>query len=200
MNNKIIQILVPAVAVIVIFESIILVTNLEKNSNTTIVDTTPTTTVTQAETKINSFDLVLATDDAEMKVGKSYKVSVKLTAKQNYSLNALDLYVKYNPNAVTVLTPIALKSLGTPALLKVSDKKDVVAVNYLFTDTNGMAFTKDQEEIFLTFTVTPKIVGSSSFEISTGDSEGDSVTMFVDKSTSKSLDFSSNKLEVQFVK
>jgi len=199
MNNKIIQILVPAVAVIVIFESIILVTNLEKNANTAVVsEVTPTTT--EAETKVNSFDLSFSTDSKEMKIGKKYEVSVKLTAKENYNLNALDLYVKYNPNAVTVSGLTSLKSLGTPNLLKVSDKKDVIAVNYLFGEVNGMVFTKDKEEILLTFMVTPKTDGSSSFEISTGDSEGDSVTMFVDKSTSKSLNFSSNKLEVQIIK
>ena len=197
MNNKIIQILVPAVAVIVIFESIILVTNLEKNSNTSVVsEVTPTVT----ETKINSFDLNFATESKEMEVGKKYEVSIKLAAKENYNLNALDLYVKYNPNAVTVSALTSLKSLGTPNLLKVSDKKDVIAVNYLFGDVDGMVFTKGKEEILLTFTVTPKVTGSSSFEISTGDSEGDSVTMFVDKSTSKSLNFSSNKLEVQIIK
>jgi len=199
MNNKIIQILVPAVAVIVIFESIILVTNLEKNANTAVVsDVTPT--VTETETKINSFDLSFSADSKEMEIGKRYVVSVKLTAKENYNLNALDLYVKYNPNAVTVSGLTSLKSLGTPNLLKISDKKDVVAVNYLFGEVNGMVFTKDKDEVLLTFTVTPKTTGSSSFEISTGDSEGDSVTMFVDKSTSKSLNFSSNKLEVQIIK
>ena len=198
MNNKIIQILVPAVAVIVIFESIILVTNLEKNANTAVVsEVTPT--VTEAK-KINSFDLIFSTESKEMKIGKKYEVSVKLTAKENYNLDALDLYVKYDPNIVTVSTLTSLKSLGTPNLLKVSDKKDVVAVNYLFADKEGMVFTKDKEEILLTFTVTPKTAGSSAFEISTGDSDGDSVTMFVDKSTSKSLNFSSNKLEVQIIK
>ena len=186
---------------IVILESVILVTNLEKSTNTAVVSSvTPTTTVATPEPKINSFDLSFLTDQTQMKIGKNYKVSVNLTAKQNYNLNAFDLYVKYDPNAMTVSTPIALKSLGTPTLLKVSNKKDVIAVSYLFTDENGMDFIKDKNEVLLTFTVTPKTAGNSAFEISTGDSEGDSVTMFVDKNTSKSLDFSSNKLEVQIIK
>jgi hypothetical protein len=75
----------------------------------------------------------------------------------------------------------------------------VVAMNYLFTDKEGVAFTKDKEVVLLTFTVTPKAAGNSSFEISTGDSEGDSVTMFVDKNTSEGLLFTSNKLDVLLI-
>ena len=188
--------LVPVIAVIVIFESVILVSNLEKNTAMTVVNNvTPTVTVVE-EKKINSFDVNFSTDETQLKVGKKYKVSVKLVPKNNYNLNALDLYVKFDPVMATISNLVSSKDLMTPSLIKVSDKKNVIAVNYLFADKDGMAFTKDKEVVVLTFTVTPKVVGSSYFEISTGDSDGDSVTMFVDKNTSKSLFFTSNKLEV----
>lgn len=196
MNNKIIKILIPIIAVVVIFESIILVSNLEKNTTSTMVsDITPTETMT--EEKVNSFDVNFSTNEVQMEVGKKYQVSVKLIPKDNYSLNALDLYVKYDQTKVTVSNLISSKELVTPDLLKVSDKKSVIAMNYLFADKEGAIFTKDKEVNLLTFTVTPKVATNmSTFEISTGDSEGDSVTMFVDKNTSKKLFFTSNKLEV----
>lgn len=195
MNNKIIKMLVPVIAVVIIFESVVLVSNLEKSTTATVISNViPTVTVTE-ENKINSFDVNFSTDETQMKIGKKYKVSVKLTPKENYNLNALDLYVKFDPAMVAVSNLVSSKDLVTPDLIKVSDKKNVVALNYLFTDKNGMAFTKDEEVAMLTFTVTPKVAGSSFFEISTGDSEGDSVTMFVDKNTSKGLFFTGSKLE-----
>lgn len=199
MNNKIIKILIPVIAVLVIFESVILVSNLEKNTKTTVVsDVTPTVAV--EEPKVNSFDVSFSTDKTQMKIGSKYKVLVKLMPKDNYNLDALDLYVKFDPEMVTVSNLISSKSFGTPALLKISDKRNVIAVNYLFTAEDGMLFTKDKEGTLLTFTVTPKTVGNSSFEISTGDSEGSSVTMFVDKNTSKGLFFTSTKLDVELIK
>jgi len=199
MNNRIIKILIPVIAVIVIFESVVLVSNLEKSTTATVVaDVTPAVTVTE-EQKINAFDVNFSTDETQMKVGKKYKVSVNLVPKDNYNLNALDLYVKFDSTMVTVSNLVSSKDLATPDLIKVSDKKDVIAMNYLFTNKEGVAFTKDKEALLLTFTVTPKATGNSSFEISTGDSEGDSVTMFVDKNTSKDLFFTSNKLEVELI-
>lgn len=200
MNNKIIKMLVPVIAVMIIIESIVLVSNLEKNTTATVVDkVTPTVTVVKEE-KINSFDVNFSTSETQMKIGKKYKVLVKLTPKDNYNLDALDLYVKFDPEMVNISNLVSSKDLATPNLIKVSGKKDVIAVNYLFTDENGVAFIKDGETTLLTFTVTPKVVGLSFFEISTGDSEGDSVTMFVDKNTSKGLFFTSSKLEVELIK
>jgi hypothetical protein len=198
MNNKIIKMLVPVIAVMIIIESIVLVSNLEKNTTTTVVENVAPTVI--EEEKINSFDVNFLTDETQMKIGKKYKVSVKLTPKDNYNLDALDLYVKFDPEVVTVSSLVSSKDLITPNLIKISDKKNVIAVSYLFTDEDGVAFTKDEEATLLTFTITPKVVGLSSFEISTGDSEGDSVTMFVDKNTSKGLFFTSNKLEVELIK
>lgn len=195
MDNKIIKLIMPLIAVVIIFESIVLVSNLEKNtSNSNVVeDITPTVV---EEEKIDSFDISLLTDETQMKIDKKYKVSVNLKAKDNYNLNALDLYVKFDPSMVTISNLVSLKDLSTPNLIKVSDKKNVVALNYLFNSDTGAIFEKDDTVTVLTFIVTPKTVGNSSLEISTGDSEGDSVTMLVDKSTSKSLYFSSNKLDL----
>lgn len=199
MDNKIIKILIPVIAVIVIFESVVLVSNLEKNTTATVVnEVTPTVTVAE-EKRVTAFDVNFSTDETQMKIGKKYKVSVNLVPKDGYNLNALDLYVKFDPAMVTVSNLVSSKELSTPDLIKVSDKKDVIAMNYLFTEKEGVVFTKDKGVLLLTFTVTPKAAGNSSFEISTGDSEGDSVTMFVDKNTSEGLFFTSNKLEIQSI-
>jgi hypothetical protein len=202
MNNKIVKTLIPVVAVIVIFESIMLVSNLEKNvASSTASDITSavnkTETITKAEVK--AFELSFVTETKEMKVGKKYKVSLDVTPSNDSNLNALDLYVKFDPAMVTISNLVSGKELAKPDFIKVSDKKNVIVENFLFSAKEGAVFTKGKETNLLTFTVTPKKLGSSSFEISTGDSEGDSVTMFVDKVTSKGLPFSSSKLEINLM-
>jgi len=200
MNNKIIKMLVPVIAVMIIIESIVLVSNLEKNTTPVVVnEVTPVVTVVE-EKKVNSFDISFSTDETQMKIGKKYKVLVKLTPKDNYNLDALDLYVKFDPEMISISNLVSSKDLTTPSLMKVSDKKDVIVMNYLFIDKDGVAFVKDKETILLTFSVTPKVAGLSSFEISTGDSEGNSVTMFVDKNTNSGLFFTNSKLGVELIK
>ena len=200
MNNKIIKTLIPVVAVIVIFESIMLVSNLEKNVDSSKTnDITPVVTKKVTPEEVKAFEVSLMTETKEMEIGKKYKVSVSLMPEDNYSLNAMDLYVKFDPTMVTISNLVSGKELAKPDFIKVSDKKSVTVTSFLFAAKDGVAFTKGKEVNILTFTVTPKKLGSSSFEISTGDSEGDSVTMFVDKVTSKSLPFSSNKLEVNLM-
>ncbi len=200
MNNKIIKTLIPVVAVIVIFESIMLVSNLEKNTSSLSAGSiTPDITAGVVKEEAKVLDLNFLTDSKEMEIGKKYKVSVNLIPKDDFNLNALDLYIKFDPEVVTVSNLVSAKELAKPDFIKVSDKKNVIATNFLFTAEDGVAFTKDEEITILTFNIIPKALGASVFEISTGDSEGDSVTMFVDKVTSKGLPFSSNKLEVNFI-
>lgn len=203
MNNKMIKTLIPVIAVVIIFESIMLVSNLEKNSISSLKtkEVIPTVVEVDEGTKKEEDSLVLnlLSENKEMKIGKKYKISVGLTPKTELNLNALDLFVKFDPEMVSISDLVSTKELVKPDFIKVSDKKSVVVANFLFTTKDGVSFTKDKQVEILTFNATPKKAGVFGFEISTGDSEGDSVTMFVDKVTSKGLPFSSNKLEINFV-
>lgn len=197
MENKIIKILIPIIAIVIIFESVVLVSSLEKKETEVIsVDQKEEVVV---EKKI-IYDVSLSSENQEVSVGKKTKISAKIKAMEDSNLNALDLYIKYDPEMITISNLSATKELETPTFLKASEKKKVIAVNYLFEDKEGASFVKNQEVLLLTFDVTPIKIGEGYFEISTGDSEGDSVTMFVDKISSKGLDFASNKLEISFIK
>lgn len=202
-DNKIIRILIPVVSVLIIFESIMLVSGLQKktvSTSTENIATNMVVTVTPKEVNNNSIiGLNLVSSESAIKVGKSYKVTLNLTAKQEIKLNALDLYVKYNPEVLTISNLVSGKDIVKPSFMKVSDKKSVVATSFLFTAKDGTVFAKDKETNILTFNITPKKAGVSSLQISTGDSQGDSVTMLVDKATSKALPFSSNKLEIKLI-
>ena len=201
MNNKIIRIFIPVVAVVIIFESVMLVSSLDKNTSfvSKNIPKINKTNVVKEEPKLLNLALTPA-EVGDMKVGKKYKVSLDLTPNSSFSLNALDLFVKFDPEMVTISDLVAGKELTKPDFMKVSDKKDVIATNFLFTSKDGMSFVEAKKINVLTFMVTPKKEGNTYFEISTGDVDGNSVTMFIDKVTSKGLPFSSNKLEVNLMK
>lgn len=194
-KDNLIKILIPVVAVLIIVESIILVSVLNKDKKTKDSNTAQTEKVEQV---VPVVDLKLVSDVTEMKVGKSYKVSLNLIPRQEIKLDALELYVKFDPALLTISNLVSSKDINKANLMKVSDKKDVIVANFLFTDKNGVAFTSKEVNI-LTFSVTPKKSGVYSFEISTGDTEGDSITMLVDEITNQALPFSSNKLEIKLV-
>jgi hypothetical protein len=196
MKDNLIKILIPLVAVLIIFESIILVSSLKKNKVVT--DNQAEIMKAKEVAALPVVDLKFVSDVNEMKVGKSYKVTLNLTPKQEIALNALDLYVKYDPTILTISNLVSSKDVAKPNFIKVSDKKSVIVANFLFAAKDGVVFAAKEANL-LTFSVTPKKAGVSSIEISTGDNEGSSVTMFVDKVTSKGLPFSSNKLEIKLV-
>jgi hypothetical protein len=194
-KDKLIKILIPVVAVLIIVESIILVSVLNKDKKTKDSDTTQTEKVEQI---IPVVDLKLVSDVTEMKVGKSYKVSLNLIPRQEIKLDALELYIKFDPALLTISNLVSSKDMVKANLMKVSDKKDVIVSNFLFTEKDGVVFTSKEVSV-LTFSVTPKKSGVYSLEISTGDKNGDSITMLVDEVTNQALPFSSNKLEIKLL-
>jgi len=203
-ENNLIKILIPLIAVVVVFESIVLVTNLNKGVKTN-TDTTNQVTGSEEAQSTSSetvpLELVFETETKDMKVGKSYKVSVNLLGKEEKSVDGIDLYVKYDSELVDISNLLfSNKNLPQPAFSKASTLKDVVVANFLVSEKDGFLIKKDEVNNLMTFTVTPKKVGQMTFEISTGNDLKESVTMFVESSTGKTLNFSSNKLEVNLTK
>ena len=204
MKNNLIKILIPFIAILIIFESVMLVLTLKKDKETiksvNTDDGAPmaTTTVMPKENSNSIIDLKFLSEVNEMKIGKSYKVVLNLIPKKEIALNAIDLYVKFDPSLLTISNLVSSDDIAKPNFIKVSDKKSVIAANFLFAAKDGVVLNTKGTNV-LTFNVTPKKTGIAFLEIGKGDSEGNSVTIFVDKSTSKGLPFSSNKLEIKLV-
>jgi len=202
-ENNLIKILIPLIAVVVVFESIVLVTSLNKGTKTDTTDNQSTSSaVTQnVSSEVVPIELVFAADSTEMKVGKTYKVSLNMMGKENHNLDGLDLYVKYDPEMVNVTNlNFPNKKLPQPTFSKVSTLKSVIVTNFLISETSGFVVNKDELVNLISFSVTPKKEGKINFEISTGNENNESVTMFVENSTGKNLTFSSNKLEINTAK
>lgn len=204
-NNKLIRFLIPVVAVIVIFESIMLVSSLDKESQA---DKTGTNIPTEVATKIDDskkvessvIDLAFVTANTEMKIGKSYKVELTLTGKKGLFIDGIESYIKYNPELVTVSGLTSSSKLPKPNISKVDITNGIIKNIVLIDAKEGFEIVQDQVNQVLTFNVTPKKEGLIEFEISSGNADKEFVTIIVETTTSKVLTFSGSKLEINVTK
>ena len=199
-NNKIVTILLPIIAVIIIFESITLVSKLENNQsssavNNNVVTVTPTVT----EEKKDAIDLVFATENKEMEVGKKYTVNFQGYVKEKKVVDSLEIAIKFDAKNLEVSNFVYDSNLSKPAISTVSKKDGMIIVKYLIESKSGLTLNEGNTIPLLTFNVKPIKAGNYSFEVATGNEGKEFVTMFVENTTVKALSFSSNKLEVNVV-
>lgn len=195
-KNKILKVLVPVVAVVIILESVLLVEGVvSKKKNTMVIDTK------QEEIKNPAFDIGMKLDKSALTVGGLGKVEVTAKTKTARQLDNVNLYVQYDPSMVTVTNLVFPNKLPKPTYQKISDKRGMVVVNYYVTDKpEGYGMKAGESVVLATFEIQPKKTGVVDLEISTGNEMKESVTMIVENATGEALPFSSNKLSINVVK
>jgi len=195
-NNKLAKILIPVIAVIVVIESIVLVSNLDKNNDNVVVNqTSELASISNKELEDPVVDFVFATDTKEMKVGKNYEVVLNLVAKKGFNLDGLEAFVNYDTEMLTV------SKLAQGTVLPKADRLRnvdgmVESIFFIETPKEGYLIKKGDVVKVLSFEVTPKMAGKSVLELGTGNEGKQFVTMVVENATSKQLPFSGNKLEI----
>jgi hypothetical protein len=201
-KQNLIKILIPIIAVVVVTESIILVSNLDKNvSNLSDVSSeaekvTPTEEISQPVA-----DFIFETETKEMKVGKSYEVNLSLVGKQNVNLDAMEVYIKYDSKKMTVSKLTVNKDLPkTTKNSGINAESGLISSVFLWDIGEIYSVKTDEVASILSFMVTPKVVGDFEISLLTGNTDEKSVTMIVENPTSKSLMFLGNKLEIQVSK
>lgn len=204
--NDTVKFLIPLVAVVVIIESVVLVTGVLRKGTGSVVDNTvvvngtkvsPVVTVVKTPTMV---DLVFEVGTRTMNVGKQYPVSLNMLTKKDYQVDTFDVYVKYDPLAVDVSGLTFDKRLGKPAFSKISKDKGLIVANVYMSDPKGVKVAMSEVLKMMSFSVTPKKSGLTTLEVSAGNANGESATMLVENGTSKVIPFSSNKLEVTVIK
>lgn len=201
-DNELLKLFIPLMAVVVIFESVLLVSNLTKKEKTGIkninrVQVNEAGSSAQViQNEPSAFELIFGTETKEMSVGKKYSIELNMLGKNDYYLGGMDLYVKFDPTAFSVSNLTYGNNFPKPTYSKISQQKGVVVANYLISAENGFKVAKDQLDSMVSFDVIPKKAGNFNFEITTGNQDKESATMFIESSTSKVLPFSSNVLNV----
>jgi len=210
MENKkvdILKYLIPVVAVVIIVESIMVVSGLVKKNE----DVSPDMSSYLSENEQDLADkvvedmgepkanFVFSVDSKEMVVGKPYTIELDMLPKETFSADAIDVYVSYDATAFDVSALSEGSDMPTATSMRVSDKRDVILANFWFTETEGYGLEADKPVNLMSFVVTPKKSGSFDFSINRQDVEvGISRIVTIGDSDDQvsSLSFSSDKLTV----
>lgn len=205
-ENKLIIFLIPVIAIIVVFESIMLVSNLEKSpKNEVVVETKKgeNEVVIKENIEESVAEFVWETENLEMKVGKTYNITLNLLSKQNLVLDSIETYTYFDPKLVEVSKLVTNKEgIGQELKSKIDNEKGLVSSILWSGDKAGVGYETNKGESVevLSFMITPKAEGNLEFNLSTRTIDEKSASIIVETNTSKSLVYSSNKLEINVIK
>lgn len=204
-NNKLIKFLIPLVAAVVVFESIVLVNNLEKSNRTdqNIKTEEEQTKVkeTVVEDPVINFNLrVNSTSSAQMKVGKSYKIDLVLNPIETKAVDGIETYIKYDPETFKITNLVSNPELVKPEISKIDSNLGMLSNILLIEDKDGLLLASNKEIVLYSFNVTPLEVGEYSLNLSSDSVDKKYDTLVVETSTAKSLGWTGGKLDIKVTK
>ena len=199
-NNKILKTLIPIIAVVIIFESVMLVSGLEKSRVITKESTGSAEIKKEEVITNNAFDLIFITDSKEMSVGKNYQVKLQGLVKEKSTLDAIDIAIKYDAKNLDITGLVFDEKLPKPFISQVIKEDGMIVVKYLIETKQGMTFNVNDVVSLVSFNVKAKAAGNYGFEVATGNEDKKFATMFIETTSAKALPFSSNKLEINVTK
>lgn len=197
-DNKLIKFLIPLVAVVVVFESIVLVNNLEKNNSAVtsenVEENTPTEVIEEP-----MVDFVFSADSTEMQVGKTYKVTLSLLPKESKVIDGVETYISYDVDGLKVTSLKSDANLPKAEVSEVDSESGMIS-NMIVIEDEGLSLVADEKVDVLTFSVTPKVEGQYTLKLTSGEVDKDHASLVVETSTSKSLGWTGGELNINVIK
>lgn len=194
MNNNIVKVLVPVVAILIIVESIVLLGKYNKpkaelidNQQNDVVEEMSKNEIPKGNEALTfSFDNVQLQN---AKVGGSSDVNLMLTSTKDIAIDALDLYVSYNPSLVNVSSVNKGDKFVSPSFKKVSVDKKLVVMNFMVSEPSGYILKAGEVLVVAKLKVNFTFEGNAEFNLGEG-------TLVVENGSAKVLPFNSNKLVI----
>lgn len=174
MKNKLFLPII-VVTLIIMLESVLLLTTKQGQKTKTMVTDTGSPRVTLIEDAI-SF---------EWQNEDNNKANLVMKANKSMSIDAIDLYVAYKNTKVESVNN--LNELPKPTFSKISTEKSLVVMNYLIPEVEGFKLVKGQSVRIAEFDLILNSTGSAELSI-------DAKTQVVENTTSKVLPFNSKNL------
>ncbi|MFA7300853.1 MAG: cohesin domain-containing protein [Candidatus Shapirobacteria bacterium] len=192
MNKNVLRILIPIVAILVIIESIILLTN--RATITSVVPNNLETQPTEIKSEVIApITLQLNIDAANAKVGVNGELPLTIVSDKDLSIDAIDLYIAYEPSKVTVNEIVNGQGFVAPSFKKVSPDKGLVVMNFLISEASGYKLKKGVVTEIAKLKVKYTEDGETMFSVGDG-------TLMVENASAKVLPFNSNKLVINVTK
>lgn len=203
-NNKLIKFLIPLVAIVVVFESIVLVNNLEKptevNQSNKVEEKKPTEEVVIENPVINFDFKVSSKTPTEMKLGKTYKIDLVLNSVENKAIDGLETYIKYDPEIFKITNLVSNSKLVKPEISKIDNEAGMLSNILLIEEKEGLTLESGKEVNVLSFNITPLEEGDYGLELSNNSIDKKYDTLIVETGTSKSLGWTGGKLDINVTK
>jgi len=139
MKENTLKILIPLFAIVVIVESLMLVSKLVNKPTLTQPETVSEEVETVYPLSLN-WDSVLN----EVKTGVTTNLPLTLVSTKDEAIDAIDLYVNYDPNIVEVKDVVVGKGLPQPSFKKINAEKGMVVLNFLISDVGGFQLKAGQ--------------------------------------------------------
>ena len=180
-KNKILLTLIPVLAIVIIIESVIFLSR-------------PTKKIGPQLLKVGS-NIPVSLNwkaDKEVVIGRSDEVILNMTTEKDVAIDAVDLYIKYDPALVTISDLSFDGDFVAPSFSKISQEKGLVVVNYLVSAPKGFNLKVGGGIDLARF----KVNYISEGEVSFGIGEG---TLVVENGSASVLPFSSDGLTVKVV-
>jgi hypothetical protein len=183
MNKNLLKILIPVLAVVVIVESIIFL-----NNTKTVVEVTgpvelPPVTVN------NSITLEWGADVGDVKTGVTSEIPLYITSDKDVFIDALDLYINYDPNMIAIASATPGKSFVVPSFKSINKEKGMVVMNFLVSQPSGFNLKAGQKVEIVSFKT--NFVKEGTVNLVLGDA-----TLVVENASAKVLPFNSDKLVI----
>jgi len=178
-KNKILLTLIPVVAIVIIIESVIFLGRSTKKLGPQLL-------------KVGS-NIPVSLNwkaDKEVVIGKSDEVILNMTTKKDVAIDAVDLYIKYDPSQVSIEEIVVDKSFVKPSFSKINPEKGLVVVNYLVSAPKGFELKTGTGIDLAKLKVNYLGEGEVSFEVGEG-------TLVVENGSAKVLPFNSSGLIVK---
>lgn len=149
--------LIPVLAVVVVLESVIVVSRLSKKTEVVPIVENETDDSSQPVEQIDAdINFRLMADKTEVGVGQKSIVTLAVVSKEEMKLDAIDLLLKYDPTKAKVS---ALTEVGklTATSKRVSEKTGNIVANFWSMDEKGYQLTAGEELGLVSFTVEPLV-------------------------------------------
>ena len=197
-NKDIFKVLIPILAVVIIVESILVVSRLDRSKPVDMiipeVEDELTEEVVAPRQIEGKASFVFSVEDQNIGVGEKKKVTLEILPKEDFNLDAMDLYVGYSADSLEVSG--LLEESGLKATSKrVSEKTGMVLANFWFMEEGGYKFEAGKSVKLMSFMVEPRTAGV--YELSMVET-GDEVTKLVSSVGDEvvTYGFSSKKLVI----
>lgn len=194
--------LLPLAALVVIFESVVLIDELTNMGlRKRVENTLPVVVKKDQKVMPDEVNFLIKSDKSKLESKTDYvTVSVSLMSERAYSVDAINFYVTYDPLMMTIdekSLSYGGGDLAKPTVSKV-DKKGKLVINYLVSKPEGVSLEPKRELGLVNFKMMPKKSGKSEVAILVGnDKVEDNKTMVVENRSSRVIPFISNKLLIE---